>query len=889
MSILKIFILAAAVNWVPSLTPAHWSQRLPEILNPRTYTSPSGQYAVFIDPGDIYGRNGATYELRKNGKTQWRKKLPVTLWEANISDNGLIGGYGYSNGPEGFGTEESDRGSGTFHVVVIDSEGKLLRNDNKTREGSRFLHTLPNPIAKGIIFDGANDQMVVRIADPDVNRGIEKWQVIRLSTGQTVSQFEPANLISNGKNARSIINAQPIIGTPLTLVHWWRYEGGKVGARFTAFTAKGEPVWSMELADDYQIPGDEDAEDELRRFIWKRSAILPSKNNRQFQLLFARKFQKVTYSVQSSDKNDWSIKEIRRDPIDIPIETEPTKKFVIKEKPLESRGVIDLQVVGTKQSSLFEGVLNIELDGRKRIAFIKQIEDSSDEFIVVDEDGKLLHRMPLNVTDNEEARWSGYAWLGKDRYVLTRSGFGREAKAKAWIVDLQNEKLIQLSQFDCPSIDEVAASGSGDFVVLATLRQKYTSETTVHAFDSSGRKKWSLNQGYSKGPESLFSPEDVAILSSGNVAVIDVIQHNVKLFDPDGKYLRTIQLEQSWGREPNYPSGIARDLDGGFVVADFNGTPPFVRMSSDGSVVDNWQPKFKDGRNVDTQNLKMSASGRLWACDRHSILRLDETGVVDKILGPAPSSKHLGKIASVTIDRHSNIFAADSRTGTVSVFDKNGKLRHVCETKPRDVLEELWNPSLTVDDDGKVYLGIEDNIGESKFVYFAVDGDRIGLIDFISDKWQFQPGSELGLALDFTDGYLVNRDGKRVQKISRRANGNWLEDPYSAAFAWDGSFAIATSNNSSVTTYDRNGTPEKTIDLPAEISFPKLAYDGKKLVIGCYDKLFFCSVEVGEFYRLVPSPATGRNIALHPYFTTQGELLVFDGSSKKIHRYAIPN
>ena len=899
MSFLKILILAVAANWIsllpPSLHAASWSLRSREILNPRTYTSPSGQYAVFIDPGDIYGRNGATYEFKKNGKTQWSKKLPVTLWEANISDNGLIGGYGYSNGVDGFGTKENDGGSGTFHVLVIDSEGKLLLNDKKTRESSRFLHMRPNPIANGIIFDGANDRLVVRIADPDVNRGKEKWQVIRLSTGKIVREFEPAfepaKLVPNSNNRSSIVNAQPITGTPLTLVHWWRYESGQVIAQFAALTVEGKLVWSMELPGDYQIPGDEEAEAKLRHFILEKSAIFPSKNKREFQLLFAEKSQKVTYSVQPSDKNDWSIKEIRRDAIDIPIQTEPTKKLVIKEKPLVFRGVIDLQVVGTKQPSLFDGTSSIELDGKKRIAFIKRIEGSTDEFVVVDNNGKLLHRLPLNVKENgnEEARWSGYSWLEKDRYVLTRSGFGLEAKAKAWIVDLQTEKLIPLSKFNCPSIDEVAASGNGDFVVLATLRHKYTRERTVHAFDSSGRKKWALEQDYSQRPESLFSPADVAILSSGNVAVIDVIQHNVKLFDPDGKYLRTIQLEQSWGRKPNYPSGIAKDLDGGFVVEDFNGSPPFVRMNSKGSVVGKWQPKFKDGRNVDTQKLKMSASGRCWACDGHSILRLDENGVVDKILGAAPNTKQLGKIASLTIDRHGHIFAADNRTGAVTVFDENGKLRHVCETKPRDVLKELWNPSLTIDDQGKVYLCVTDTFGAGKFVHFAADGNRIGLVDFMSQKWQFQPGSELALALDFTDGYLVNREGKRVRKISRRADGNWLEQPHSAAFASDGSFAIATTENSSVTTYDRHGTPKKTIDLPAEIVFPNLAFDGKKLVFGCFDKLFFCSVESGELYRLTPSPATGKNIALHPYFTPQGELLVFDGSGKRLHRYAIPN
>jgi len=835
-----------------------FSLRFPEILNPKTYTSQSGQYSIRVDPSDIYGRDGATYQFKKDGVLIWSKQLPVTLREAGITDNGVIFGYGYSNGPEGFATDRSKKGPGEFHVLVINAKGKVLCNDATPRASSRFLDTLPNPSANGIIFDGPNDRLVVRIADPDVNRMKESWQVYKISTGKATRKFEPTKHLRNRQSARYVIDAKPINGTPLTLVHWWSYDEGTVGARFAAIDLNGKPVWTLDMEDDYEVPGDRKAEDRLREYIRRQGAIFQSEKKRQFQLLFAQESQKVTFSVSSKGKQGWAIKEVGRVPTKIPLTVEPPVTQPIKEQRLESLGVIELKSLESGPTSVFEGVTNM---------------------------------VPLGATDNQNERWSGHVWLGEDRFVLTRSSHGVGAKAKAWIVDLPTEKLIPLANFDCPGIDKLAATGNGDFIALATLRHKYTMETTAYAFDSAGNRKWVLDRDSSPSPETLFSPEDVAVTKAGNVAVIDNIRHKVQLFDRSGKYMSSISLKKAWGREPSYPSGIVADSNGGFIVTDFQGASPFVRMNADGSGVTGLQPKYGDGRNVDTQVLKVSASKQLWTCDGYAILRLDSSGVVDRILGHAPNVKRISKVSSLKI-KGGRIYAADRRTKDVSVFDIDGQFLHSCVPNPTDVAREYWRPTLAVNDEGHVFFCVEGNLGKTKFVHFSDKGKRLGVVRFKQGRWQFQTATNNRLSLGFHDAQLIDENGKLIRTIGRREDGNWLEYPNSTACAPDGSFAITAEQSGrgavSLDIYEEDGTPVRTFEMPAEARYSNLAFDGKNLVVGSLDQLFYCNADQGEFFKLTPSPVTGSHIALHPHFEN-GELLIFDGSAAKLYRYKIPD
>src|SRR5262245_8317809 len=96
------------------------------ILNPRTYTSPSGQFKLEVDPSTMYGQGEGSYRVTRDGKPVWSATHPFTLWEAEITDDGTVAGYGYTHGVEGFPEKpHPGQSQGEFCIAIFDPSGKL--------------------------------------------------------------------------------------------------------------------------------------------------------------------------------------------------------------------------------------------------------------------------------------------------------------------------------------------------------------------------------------------------------------------------------------------------------------------------------------------------------------------------------------------------------------------------------------------------------------------------------------------------------------------------------------------------------------------------------------------------------------------------------------------
>ena len=160
----------------------------PSVLNPREYKSPSGDFVLVVDPSDLYGRGAADYRVTKKSMTIWEGKKPFTLHEAGITDKGLIGGYAYTHGIEGYFRESGNDGSGEFHTVIMRATGEVLLDEVTRRTGSRYLHTPPNPVAQGLLFDGTKDRMVVVVNDANVNRRKNSHWTYQLSSAKRLGK-----------------------------------------------------------------------------------------------------------------------------------------------------------------------------------------------------------------------------------------------------------------------------------------------------------------------------------------------------------------------------------------------------------------------------------------------------------------------------------------------------------------------------------------------------------------------------------------------------------------------------------------------------------------------------------------------------------------------------
>ena len=316
-------------------------------------------------------------------------------------------------------------------------------------------------------------------------------------------------------------------------------------------------------------------------------------------------------------------------------------------------------------------------DARGRIAFLRRSEGKSVALVVVDQQGKVLHTVPLDSAHAENrAGWSGLTCVGPDNYLLIRDDPNDGNKMEGALVDLATGKATPIPGFTTTVLSKVAGFPDGGFVVkggLAYFRGGATSDNGLRAYDGRGKRLWSLpGNGDSNDPAALFSPNDLTVTTEGMVAVVDVIRKSVQFFDRAGKHHHTVDLKRAWGREPSYPSDLSADRDGGVVVEDFQGDPPIVRMKADGTVRAQVRPRLKDGRTFRLSDAQVAPDGALWVSDGHALFRLGESGEVDRVLGEAPDPRRLDQAAAVTLDGKGRIYAVVGRTGAVHVFGRTG-------------------------------------------------------------------------------------------------------------------------------------------------------------------------------------------------------------------------
>lgn len=339
-------------------------------LNSKTYTSPSGRYALKVTPGDLYGRGKGSYAFSADGKVVWSGEKPYTLWDARVTDDGVVAGYSYSNGWEGFSEAGFGAGMGDFRVVILDPRGAERLNQPTQREFSPFPHRPPNPLASGLVLDTAHDRGIVRVADEDLNRQTESWWPFELSTGKALARFRPKELMAEPESARYVMDAQSVPETPLFLLHWYCYPG----ARFTLIGQDGKAVWSRDLPDDYHAAGNHEAWERLMASVHRTGGILESRRERQFALRFVKDAQRVTFAVAPGAGGTWTVTEVDRRPfVETPAATpEPDP---VPALALRRLGQVVLNGPTSGPEPEVRGVRDFVIDGHGRIAFLRGSRD----------------------------------------------------------------------------------------------------------------------------------------------------------------------------------------------------------------------------------------------------------------------------------------------------------------------------------------------------------------------------------------------------------------------------------------------------------------------------------------------------------------------------------
>ncbi len=128
-------------------------------------------------------------------------------------------------------------------------------------------------------------------------------------------------------------------------------------------------------------------------------------------------------------------------------------------------------------------------------------------------------------------------------------------------------------------------------------------------------------------------------------------------------------------------------------------------MKDDRTVRQQLTAKYPDNRtSPQLQRCQVASDGRLWASDGQAFVRLNDSGVVDRVLGGKPDPEILQEVGEVEVTGKGQIYAVDSRTASVHVFDAEGKRLMVLKSNPTDFEMKAGLFKLAVMDNQEVYL-----------------------------------------------------------------------------------------------------------------------------------------------------------------------------------------
>ena len=238
-------VLLTMALWQGTRCAALASGGPPPMLNPYERVSPSSEYALSVNPSDLYGRGPADYRFAKNGVTAWTNRFDFTLWDCAVADSGHVVGYAYSHGMAGFSEGGYSAGAGVFSAVILSPSGRVVLNDRMPRDWSRFSGRAPGPLAEGVIVVEAERLAVIRVSDRDINRVVEQWWVYDLENGERTATLEPVKRMEEKGGRLWVLAAEAVPSTPLILAHWWKYGDKRSGGVFTLVDRTATPIWSL--------------------------------------------------------------------------------------------------------------------------------------------------------------------------------------------------------------------------------------------------------------------------------------------------------------------------------------------------------------------------------------------------------------------------------------------------------------------------------------------------------------------------------------------------------------------------------------------------------------------------------------------------------------------
>jgi DNA-binding beta-propeller fold protein YncE len=218
-----------------------------------------------------------------------------------------------------------------------------------------------------------------------------------------------------------------------------------------------------------------------------------------------------------------------------------------------------------------ESILKFLTGQQPQIARIYQPRD-----VVVSDDGKRVYASDFGVS-------SVFVFDLESRKLRTFRaerpfGLALDAQENVYVAEEQARRIevfdragTKIRTITDPSLvrpTDITIDRARKRLYVADPATKQSPAHTVKIFDLDGRFLGAIGRGKGDCPGCLFFPTYVAVDQSGDVYVSSTLNARVDVFDPDGKYLRTIGGRGTTFGMFDKPKGIAVDSFGNVHVVD---------------------------------------------------------------------------------------------------------------------------------------------------------------------------------------------------------------------------------------------------------------------------------------------------------------------------------
>jgi hypothetical protein len=865
----------------------------PEILQPKTYVSPSGEWRLSVDPSSKFGDGEASVDVTHRGAETWRAELPYTFWEAVVTDAGFVAGYAFTAGRR--------RGSGGELVIAIcGPDGASVLEERIERTGSNFHNTPPNPDPLGVFAQPALDRFVVRVKDPDVNAQDETWWSYRISTGEQLGRVHPKHALEDSAGLRRSMDARAVEGTPLTLVQWYHFNRDRrtdreLGTRFVLVDGDWHAVWTLALPYDFRH-SDTRTENRQLHALQTQSGILAASTPRCFELRHVAEERRVTYEVNADPTapSGWSVQEVARAPFEA-AQSEPEALPVLELQHLAS---VPLESGAPQVATPFHDILVFDFDAAGNVRFVRREEAGAVTLVSLDGDGSVVREVRVGPHQPD----SSGTWhpLQPDRWLHATTSYAENERSRARIVAGASGEAHELRGVSGLTIDAAAPMPDGGFVLLGRYVGTYTSSAALFAFDADGRRRWAVRSDLDPESEAgLFSPEDVAIDRDGSVLVLDNIREWIQVFDSDGQLVRKLDLEELWGEGQRYLTDLLVEPSGHWLIHDFHEPSSWLRIDREGRVLARFTPQRENGSAEvgDSSDARVDATGRLWVTDGDELAVLDEGGVARTRFGSPPDPHTLQKADGVHFDGRGRVALIDERSHAVHLYSASGVRELVLTPDPKDFDDALAEVvAVRTAADGRVYVQVHSY--EDRHLCFTAAGQRIGQVELGGERVAFLAGgarwSALGSPYDATYVRRLEPDGTERAKVSRRPSNAFFERIDAIGCSSDGALAVLArgADGLALDMFDSHGAPQRTIELRGALgrSSRSLGYGRRWIVaIGYRGEALLVSLPDGQVS--VVRPAVGAKGTLYAFDLSPdgNELWCATLEPPALHRFALPD